>query len=59
MRCTGAGFVFGFPHRSLRLRFFGFQRSLALVRPPGDLGRYTHWIKQNGITHFGCEGKGD
>ena len=33
---TGAGYVYGFQRRSLRLRYLVCPRVLALVRPPGN-----------------------
>jgi hypothetical protein len=38
-RCTGAGYVFGFFTSFASFKLFGFPSSLALVCPPGDLGR--------------------
>ncbi len=35
-----------FRRRSLRLRFLVFQRSLVLVRPPGDPNRYPRHFQR-------------
>ena len=40
-RCTGAGYVFGFSTSFASFEVLIIPRSLALVRPPGDLGRYA------------------